>query len=313
MLFDLYQLQGREADFESIAIDYASHFETSPPTYTERLPRAASGTKTAQRSGAAAAPGVSQVARFSGLLDAGASVRLQALPAAAGAPVRLDFGAVTGADAAGCAALLATLQSLRAAKREVVLAGADTLLAVLRPMLAIGERSTGEAPWLLLLELLLLLGREKDFEETAMDYCVTFEVSPPSFEASAAHTTSVVPTAAGDGAAAAAAGSPAGASTLAAPTAEQRFVLPVDIDGDIAPLLAALEAHAATDPSQPLVLDCGRVARIGFGAAGSLHAGLRRLAVDDRRIELRELNHLVAALLRLLNYNDCARLYAHKY
>jgi hypothetical protein len=69
--------------------------------------------------------------------------------------------------------------------RELVVAGADHLVAVLRPMLAIGDRGAGEAPWLLLLELLLLMNREKDFEETAMDYCVTFEVSPPSFEAPA--------------------------------------------------------------------------------------------------------------------------------
>ncbi|MBW8896562.1 MAG: hypothetical protein JF619_00235, partial [Massilia sp.] len=33
MLFDLYQIMGLEHEFESIAIDYASHFETSPPTY----------------------------------------------------------------------------------------------------------------------------------------------------------------------------------------------------------------------------------------------------------------------------------------
>jgi hypothetical protein len=64
---------------------------------------------------------------------------------------------------------------------------------------------------------------------------------------------------------------------------------------------------------RPVVLDCGRLVRIEFGAAASLHATLRRLALDERRIELRELNHLVAALLRLLNYGDCARLYAHKY
>jgi len=295
MLFDLYQLQGREADFESIAIDYASLFETSPPAYTERVPRA----MPAQVGAQAGAPAVSPVARFAGMLDASARDRLQALPAAGGAPVRLDFGAVSGASAEGCAALLSTLQSLRGGGLDVVLAGADTLLAVLRPMLAIGERSTGEAPWLLLLELLQLLGREKDFEETAMDYCVTFEVSPPSFEASAAQKTSVVQAAT--------------TPDNAAPAAEQRFVLPGEIDGDIAPLLAALDAYAAADPSQPLVLDCGRAARVGFGAAGTLHAGLRRLAGEERHIELRELNHLVAALFRLLNYGDCARLYAHKY
>ena len=36
MLFDLYQATGREAEFESIAIDYASHFETSP-VYAARV------------------------------------------------------------------------------------------------------------------------------------------------------------------------------------------------------------------------------------------------------------------------------------
>jgi hypothetical protein len=34
---------------------------------------------------------------------------------------------------------------------------------------------------------------------------------------------------------------------------------------------------------------------------------------EKRSIELRDLNHLVAALLRLLGVGEHARLYAHKY
>jgi hypothetical protein len=285
MLFDLYQAAGREQDFENIAIDYASHFETSPPAYSNRTPA-----QTPHPS----FTGVAPAARFSGILGSEAAPRLQALLSSSGAPVRIDFSAVTQATPEGCAALLAALQDLRTGRREIVLAGADALLAVLRPMLAIGERGSGEAPWLLLLELLQLLEREKDFEETAMDYCVTFEVSPPSFEALPASSS-----------AGTASGSPL--------AADQRFMLPPVIDGDVDPLLAAIAAYAALDPASPVVLDCTKLVRIGFGAATSLHAGLRRLAVDGRRIELRELNHLAAALLRLLNYGDCARLYAHKY
>ena len=285
MLFDLYQGAGRELDFDSIAIDYASHFETSPPAYVNRLPPS-----TLQETMVGIAPG----ARFTGTLDLDAGLRLQALHSSSGSPARLDFGGVTHATIDGCAALLTALQALRAARGEVVLAGADALLAVLRPMLAIGERSTGETPWLLLLELLQLLNREKDFEETAMDYCVTFEVSPPSFEALAQ-------------------GAQASATGSGDMAAGQRFMLPAIVDGDVKHLLAAIESYAAIDPAEPIVLDCTRLVRIGFGAAGSLHACLRRLALDERRVELRELNHLVAALLRLLNYNDCARLYAHKY
>ena len=285
MLFDLYQAQGREQDFDSTAIDYASHFETSPPAYSNRLP---------EKSAQGTAAGVVPAAGFKGTLGGEATMRLQALLSSTGSPVRIDVAGVTRIPLEGCAALLAALQGLRAARREVVLAGADALLAVLRPMLSIGERGSGEAPWLLLLEVLQLLGREKDFEETAMDYCVTFEVSPPSFEA--------LPRSAGS----------TGAAAHGA-MAEQRFMLPAVIEGDIGNVLAAIESYAAMDPAAPVVLDCARLVRIEFGAATNLHATLRRLGADERRIELRELNHLVAALFRLLNYGDCARLYAHKY
>jgi anti-anti-sigma regulatory factor len=157
-------------------------------------------------------------------------------------------------------------------------------------MLAIGNRDAGEAPWLLLLELLLLTHREKDFEETAMDYCVTFEVSPPSFDAP----------------------KHAAVSLAAGPaTAGDRFLLPAVIRGDSAALLAAIAGHAALHPV--LVLDGSRLARIDYAAANALAAHLRTLAQNGREVVLRDLNHLVAALLRLLGVGDQVRLYAHKY
>ena len=320
MLFDLYQAQGREREFESVAIDYASLFETSPPTYTDRVPR-----DTPPQSFTGAAPAL----RLGAALDASVAAQLTGLrKPAPGTPVRIDFGAVRSANAEGCAALLAGLQALRLEGRHVVLGQGDALLAVLRPMLAIGERESGEAPWLLLLELLQLLDREKDFEETAMDYCVTFEVSPPSFEA---------PLRGAGGSA-----DSASFDTAVQDDPGQRFLLPPIIDGDINPLLAAIDAYAAaiaelpapapgsgnttagnttagdgdatdTKLGAPVVIDCSRLARMGFTSASALHGRLRALAADGRRVELRELNHMVAALLRLLNYGDCARLYAHKY
>jgi anti-anti-sigma regulatory factor len=293
MLFDLYQATGREPAFESIAIDYASHFETSPPAYAP--PSALS----------AAQPfsGVTPTAALTGQLDAAVSAQLARVLASTGTIVRLEFSTIAAATPEGCAALLAALQTLRRAGRELVVAGADHLVAVLRPMLAIGDREAGEAPWLLLLELLLLMSREKDFEETAMDYCVTFEVSPPSFEAPARAAVSV------------------GATPGLDAAAGDRFLLPGVIEGDSAALLAAIAAYA--DQHRALVLDCSRLARIDYVAAMALGASLRQLARNDhtddgadaepRSIELRDLNHLIAALLRLLGVGEHARLYAHKY
>jgi len=286
MLFDLYQVMGLENEFESIAIDYASHFETSPPAYQALAAPAASASASALQFS-----GTSPTLSLSGRLDETIAARLARVLAPSSSPlVRFEFQAVSGASPQGCALLLHALQTLRKGGRELVLAGAAELVAVLRPMLVIGDRGASPAPWLLLLELLLLSGREKDFEETAMDYCVTFEVSPPSFEAPAHAAVSVraAPTPAGD-----------------------RFVLPALIRGDSAALLHAIALHAARHPA--LVLDCSRLARIDYAAANALAAQLRTLAEDGREVALRDLNHLAAALLRLLGIGAQVRLHTHKY
>ncbi|WP_322402164.1 hypothetical protein [Massilia luteola] len=299
MLFDLYQIMGLDSEFESIAIDYASHFETSPPTYhpfAETSRALAGPALDGQFSGAI------PTASLSGRLDDGDDARAQLARAQAASPsplVRFEFQAITQVTPPGCALLLEALQALRKAGRELVLAGADHLVAVLRPMLAIGDRGAGEAPWLLLLELLLLTNREKDFEETAMDYCVTFEVSPPSFEAPPHLAVSL-----------AAASLPRHVAQGPA-AASDRFLLPAVIRGSSAALLAAIADHVADRPA--LVLDGSRLARIDYAAANALAVHLRALAQDGRDIVLRDLNHLAAALLRLLGVGEQVRLYAHKY
>ncbi|KFI07938.1 STAS domain-containing protein [Massilia sp. BSC265] len=285
MLFDLYQATGQESRFESIAIDYASHFETSPPAWQPPPP----AQDVAQLTGVAATES------FGPILDSGIAPRLQRLLTAKAPLVRVEVGAVRSAVPEGCALLLKALQTLRKEGRQLVLAGADTLMATLRPMLAVGDRSSGEAPWLLLLELLLLSNREKDFEESAMDYCVTFEVSPPSFEA-LTHVSTAAP----------------------APVAGDRFLLPPLALGDCAALFDAIDAYA--DGREVLVLDCSRLARMDYACATALQGRLRVHTEQQRRVELRDLNHLVAALLRLLGYtHDDAgsgkqiRLYPHRY
>jgi len=290
MLFDLYQADGREEAFESIAIDYASHFETSPPAW-KPLPQAPDR------------PAVVALAEtFDASLGAAVAPRLKRLLDADAPTVRLDFGRVTRIDLDGAACLLAALQTLRAQGRELVLAGADTLMATLRAMLTIGVRQPSQAPWLLLLELLLLTHREKEFEEAAMDYCVTYEVSPPSFEAPRRVSTAPAAPAAGG----------AGAQG-------ERFMLPATVSAPGSALLEAIDAYAA--PRALLVLDCSRLARIDYAGASLLQTRLEAHALAGKRVELRELNHLVAALLRLLGMgrpgaaeeDGAIVLYPHRY
>lgn len=286
MLFDLYQALGKQEAFENISIDYASQYETSPPSWVSPASAAS------EAPAAAGYAGVAPTLALAGILGAGAAAQLERLDSMdQKLPLRLDFSRLNGVDPDGCALLLAALKKLQGGERELVVVGATELADQVRAILTIGNRDGGEAPWLLYLELLRLLNREKDFEESSMDYCVTFEVSPPPF---------VAPS------------KVANAPRQATAGAADRFMLPAVIEGDSSKLLAAIDEYASQ--YQALVFDCGRLTRMEFGAASALHSKIAELANGgERRIEFRDLNHLVAALMRLLGYADMARLFPHKY
>ncbi|MBA5685688.1 hypothetical protein [Rugamonas apoptosis] len=284
MLFDLYQLTHQQDKFDSLSIDYASTFETSPPPWNAPPPVAAASGR--------AWSGVTPTELFSGQLDGAIGAQLERLrQQMASHPVlRLDFSRVQGVTPDGCALLLPVLQQLHGGERELIVVAADHLAALIQATVAVGNRDGGPAPWLLLLELLQLLNREKDFEETGMDYCVTFEVSPPSF---------VAPRAVATAARQALAGAP------------DRYLLPTVVEGPLDALLGALGTYA--EQYQTLVFDCSRLARVEFGAANTFQSKLQTLVQEGKKVEFRDVNHLVAALLRLLGYGELAKIYPHKY
>ena len=281
MLFDLYQVTGQQEPFDDLSIDYASRFEVSPPAWVAHAPLA---------SAASAFAGVTPTLALAGILDAGIGPQLERwqLLAAAHPVLRVELARITGVEPAGCALLLQSLKALQQQQRELIVVAAPDLAARIRATIRVGRRDDTEAPWLLLLELLQLLKREKEFEETSMDYCVTFEVSPPDF---------IAP------------GKVAIAGKQPASATPDRFMLPLVIEGNTESLLAAINAYA---PSS-LVFDCSRLARIDFGAAGRLQSCLQAQARQGKRIEFRDVNHLVAALLRLLAFSDIAKIFPHKY
>jgi len=283
MLFDLYQVGGQQDLFDNLSIDYASTFETSPPPWNAPAMLAASSPDWA---------GVIPTEAFAGVLDQHIAPQLERLrQLAADSPVlRLEFGRVGAIEPGGCTLLLETLRKLQAQQRELILVDAAALAAQIRAGIAIGRRDDTEAPWLLLLELLQLLNREKEFEEIGMDYCVTFEVSPPSFVAPHKVAT-------------------AAAQHVAA--SPDRFMLPPLIENQLGPVLPAILHYA--DQYQTLVFDCSRLTRIDYACAIQLHANLQALDDAGKKIEFRDVNHLVTALLRLLGYANIARIHPHKY
>jgi ABC-type transporter Mla MlaB component len=289
MLFDLYQVLQRQDDFESLSIDYASLFETSPPAWHAGLypQQAPSGKPPAS----APMPAIA----FTGPLGQGIEPQLQRLQKlAAGQPCRLDFARVTEVEPAGCALLLPALQQVQKAGHALVLAGAEPLVDKIRAIVKIGRLDETATTWLLLLEILRLLNREQEFEEASLDYCVTFEVSPPQFEAPRSP--------------------PAAAAVPQAATPAARadgFLMPAVIEGDCSALLRDMQVYA--EQHQPVLFNCTQLARIEFVAVGQLLSQLAPLVAAGKTIEFRGVNHLVITLFNLMGLNGIARIVPRHY
>lgn len=285
MLFDLYRLTGQKAAFEALEIDYARAFEKSPPTWRDR-------SRTATAAKPAPVPGsVLFAGEMTGDNDAGFDAAMQALEKSP--RLRLDLSRVTTIDAAGCNRLLTLLQKARKMKREVELLGRDNLGALLEPCVETGRAESPDC-WLLLLELHQLQGRQDAFEELAVDFAVTFEVSPPSWEAQRVAAAEAPPAAA-----------EAPASDVAAPEA---YALLGEIK---AARFTDLPAFA--DAHDLVVVDCAGITRIDFVSAGVLLNVLTTVRRSGKQIVFRHPNQLVAELFGVVGLKAVAEIIPAKH
>lgn len=287
MLFDLYQITGQREKFENLSLDYAGKFEMSPPAWIDC---SKSETPAAAPRASGSTPGVAFPAR----LDAGIVKQLERLKnmAEMSNVLRLEFARVAEVDPIGCGLLLSVLKKLQKSGHNLILVGAAELADKIRSILAVGRRDETEAPWLLLLELLRLLNREAEFEETSIDYCVTFEVSPPAFESPQDKVVTDTE------------------ESIAADDAEDRFMMPAVIDGRSETLLQNITAHV--HKHNPAILDCAKLTRMDFTAAGWLFGGMTPLINSGRVIELHNVNHFVTALCGVMGIKDIIRVVPRK-
>ena len=263
MLFELYQQGGEGPRFDALALDFAARFEKSPPAWEN----------TASPLHAPPAMPGRAVLPLGGRLDARSAEALKQLRrmVAGNALLRVDLAKLRDADAAGCALLLAVLEEMRQAKRECLLSGMGPLSAILAGKVHAGLRQD-DAIWRLLLELLQRQGLQAAFEETALQFALTFELSPPSWRA---------PTAP----AAAAPEVPA-----AAPAEGLR------LQGRLVSAGPESFAFLLAASGDRLEVDASRLQRIDFVSAGILLNTVLALHHAGKRVRIHHLSHLIAAL-----------------
>lgn len=279
MLFDFYLVSGRRDAFAPLELVYAKRFEKQPPVWR------GSASQQGPKTDAVAAIG------FKGNLLGGNGDGFTALETwlAGDAKGRMDLSKVTSVDPAGCDRFLEALGKARRQKKHPEFAGCDVLAELLKPMIAGGDPN--QSLWRLLLECYQHLGRHEEFENLAIEFAVTFEISPPSWEESAVSAKAGKSTKTVE------------AATKAKAPSDDAFRLSGEIRGGG---FGTLETYL-TEQAHPVV-DFSEVTRMDFPSAGTL---LNLLAPHRQRgveVILRHPNRLVAELMNLMGIAELARI-----
>jgi anti-anti-sigma regulatory factor len=284
MLFDLYQHLGMELEFEALALEFVVKFERSPPAWIE----------TGERKDPALATGGIAYFALGGTLNDASAPELEKLRNAAATrqALRVECGELEGVDGPGCRLFRETLLSLRHAGKEVLLTGEARLIQFLEEACQPGRIEPDGAVWALLLDIYRILGFQDKFEEAAVNYAVTFEVSPPSWEFPP--------------------GAQAGGSAVLPPVEapDQALILSGELNGASETLAKQLQDWAVAN--KMLVIDMSRATRVDRVTAGLMLNVLSKLQETGTPIQIHGANELIRALFGVTGLSKVARIVPRK-
>lgn len=320
VLFDLYRAIGQQARFESLAIDYAQQFGWSAPQWYS-LPKLVAEAVAEERP-----RGNGPSTRASGevgwtcpdALDLDALARLRSLTLQMPLPWVFDWSRLRSIDPEAAMQLSTLFRVWAGQALEMRWIAGDQLFAVLAEAAPTGVRDADPAYWLTRLDALRLANRADQFDEAAIDYCVTYEVSPPSWEPARCRVRI----------------SGTGVSTRTPPMSmigevstsflesampddtvlqvEQAHVeLSGQLVGDIASTLALLDGQLG---AAPLVsVSCARLIRVDFIAAGDLlNWVITKGETEKRSVMFVDAHRLVALFFGAMGINAHAKVQVRK-
>ena len=193
--------------------------------------------------------------------------------------------------------------------------GDDRLLAVLTERSPTDDRAADPQWWDARLALLRVLGEMDEFELVALNYCVTYEVSPPaweeptcSFNRMTEEGQTVVPSDFGPDAGSDSVLEAAAAPAAGAPRVDEAGVLRSMLEGELVGTAeSAIAPLADTQGVGMFELNCRKLLRVDFGAAGDLLNWAMQQKGDGRPVTFKQVNRLVAAFFGVIGIQDTAR------
>ena len=319
VLFDLYRATGQQQRFETLASDYAHQFGWSAPQWFS-LPKLVSDAvaDAANTERSAHGPLTGDVGWVCPeLLDIDAVARLRSQTLQMPLPWVFDWSALRSIDAEAATQLSSLFRHWSKQQLEMRWISGETLFTTLHDAAPTGVRDADPAYWQARLDGLKLANRADQFDEAAIDYCVTYEVSPPSWERTRCsvrisgssmntHTpplsmVSEVSTGFME-------------SGLVDDTHSGTQVASIELSGqlvgDISSTLERLTAQL--NKSQVVSVSCAKLIRVDFIAAGDLLNWVLVRRNEKRMVQFVDAHRLVALFFGAMGINEHAKVQVRK-
>ncbi len=306
--FDLYRAIGEQHKFESLALDYAQQFGWSAPQWFS-MPKLVADSATED------APQRVQVDTQIGwvcpeIVDAETVAKMRSQTLQLPLPWVLDWSALRAIDAEACARMSEVFRHWATENLEMTWLAGETLFNVLQEAAPTGVRDSDPAYWLLRLDALRLANRADQFDEAAIDYCVTYEVSPPSWERAKCKVNISGTTVSTQ--------SPAMSlvsdatfveSTLSEEPGSAVQLASVELSGqlvgDISATLKKMDSELGT--AVIVNVSCSKLIRVDFIAAGDLLNWVLQRRSEQRTVGFSEAHRLVALFFGAMGINEHAK------
>ena len=319
VLFDLYRATDQQDKFENTATRFVQRFDRSAPQWFS-LPDAVR--KMAAPLAAASAQG--PVADWT----CPSSVGIQTVAALKAAltktpmPWRLDWSNLKTIEPAAVEALCLAFASWSEQPVQLRFIGNDQLQQILQKNTPSGDRDNLQIWWQLRMQTLRVTHRPDEFEMAALDFCVTYEVSPPSWETARSEYQSID-----------AYGKAVATQTIIGDVFRDSFpsglslqdgdsvlnsqmgnLLSVElagqIEGDAAAMLDVLQSKLLG--ADTMVISCAKLIRVDFSAAGTLLNWVSARQEESRSVHFCDVNRLVAAFFNVIGITEHAKVTPRK-
>ncbi len=313
-LLDLYRATHNRARFDQVVAEFPHRFDTASPHWVAIGEEPSNDNATSPTAAPADTRDYSEGAIWSSPAELTAQDMedLRDAMASNATPWHLDWSRMVRIADDAMPLLAGLFSSLCNEPVALRFSGAARLVDTLRTMMPSGDRNVRQDWWAMRLNALRTLQLLDEFELAALDFCVTYEVSPPAWQEARCQYTNVEDEgrALVDTSAAAMGTGSSFGQTLTAPIGmESANAVKLELKGSVlGDATQALSDFAATGHSGAgIIVSCRGLTRVDFSAAGSILNWVAMREAEGCHVQFRDVHRLVAAFFNVIGITEHAR------